>query len=248
MKKIFFLFFIINATYAAQSIQIHAQLPDNSPTAELLFIVDDSDTGRKTPASMSLRAGQNLQTFQVAGDHYQLIPVKLQGPNIQFTPCVPTQVISNHSLIVTITGTIAPNQLACAYRETTTLPQLYTPIAKPSAPITPTAVADPNAGKKVIADYLTALSKNCQKGKFIADFDSQSVTYNILGMNAGHCNVTVGTNQLPPLTCSFNQNDIALLASPTEIESYKMGTAEYSDTSLSARIMKARCKAETPKK
>ena len=66
-------------------------------------------------------------------------------------------------------------------------------------------------------------------------------------MNAGKCDVTIGTNKLPPLLCHFNKNDIALLASPTEIENYQLGTATYSENSLSARIMKARCKAASVK-
>lgn len=245
MKKLLLFTCLSQLTYAAQVVQIQANLPQNSSDANFLFILEDSDTGKKTAESVYLHAGQNLATFQVSGDHYRVIPANLEAPNQQFTPCTPTQLISNHALIITITGNIAPHQLHCAYRETAALPDLYTPapIAHTTPSITTTPTADPNAGNKAIADYLTALNNNCQKGKFIADFNSQSVTYNILGMNAGRCEVTVGTNKLAPLTCSFNQNDVALIASPTEIESYKSGLKQYSENSLSAQIMKARCKA-----
>ncbi|MES2204822.1 MAG: hypothetical protein V4496_06345 [Pseudomonadota bacterium] len=250
MKKLLLLTCIVPISYATQVVQIQATLPTNSSDANFLFILEDSDTGKKTAESIYLHAGKNLATFQVEGDHYRVIPANLEAPHQQFTPCAPTQLISNHSLIITITGKIAPNELRCNYRETTTLPDLYTHTAASASAATTSApvTTDPNAGSKAIANYLTALSKDCQKGKFIADFDSQSVTYNILGMNAGHCEVNINTNQSLPLTCQFNQNDIALLSSPTEIESYKLGTAQYSDNSLSARIMKARCKAETTKK
>ncbi len=247
MKKIVALSFILaaNTGFAAQTIQIHSQLPAESPSAAMLIVIYDIDLGKKSPYFMTLSPGQTLQTFHVEGNHFQIIQWEIQAPNLKFSPCAPTEIVNNHSLIVNMIGKIEAHGLHCALREVAVIPQLSTPAPTPTAAssITPAIAADPNAGKKAIASYLTALGKDCQKGKFIADFESQSVTYTILGMNAGHCDVTIGTNQLPPLTCSFNQNDIALLASPTDIENYKLGTAEYSENSLSARIMKARCKA-----
>ena len=251
MKKILSLSFLLAAStsFAAQTIQIHSQLPAESPSAALLIVIYDIDQGKKTPYFMNLTPGQTLQTFHVDGNHFQIIQWEIQAPNLKFALCAPTQVIDNHSLVVNILGKLEANGLHCALREVAVIPQLSTPT--PSAVSTPnvalaTAI-DPNVGKKAIANYLTALGKGCQKGTFIADFDAQSVTYTILGMNADHCDVTIGTNQLPPLTCHFNQNDIALLASPMEIENYSLGTAEYSENSLSARIMKARCQATSKK-
>ena len=247
MKKILALSFMLaaNISFAAQTIQVHTQLPPESPSAALLIVIYDIDLGKKTPYFMNLSPGQTLQTFHVEGNHFQILQWEIQAPNLKFSPCAPTDIVNNHSLVVNMIGEIKSNGLRCALREVAVIPQLSTPAPTPIATssITPVIAFDPNSGKKAIASYLTALGKDCQKGKFVADFESQSVTYTILGMNADHCDVTIGTNQLPPLTCSFNQNDIALLASPTEIEGYKLGTAEYSENSLSARIMKARCKA-----
>lgn len=248
MKKIlgFFFLFAISTTFAAQTIQIHSQLPAESPSAALLLVIYDIDQGKKTPYFMNLTPGQTLQTFHVEGNHFQILQWTIQAPNLEFSPCSPTPVIDNHSLIVNIIGEIKPNGLRCALREVAVIPQLSIPTAA-TASVAPVANVDSDSGKKAIASYLTALSKECQKGKFQANLESQTVTYSILGMNAGKCDVTIGTNKLPPLLCHFNKNDIALLASPTEIENYQLGTAAYSENSLSARIMKARCKAASVK-
>ena len=252
MKKIVALSFLLasHSLFAAQTIQIHSQLPAESPSAALLLVIYDIDQGRKTPYFMNLTPGQTLQTFHIDGNHFQILQWEIQAPNLKFSPCAPTQVINNQSLIVNMMGKIESNGLHCALREVAIIPQLSTPtpVTTSSPTITAAVTVDPNAGNKVIANYLTALGKSCQKGTFIADFESQTVTYTILGMNADHCAVTIGTNKLPPLTCNFNQNDIALLASPTEIDGYTQGTAKYSENSLSARIMKARCKTESPAK
>jgi hypothetical protein len=239
-----------NTLYAAQNIQISATIDSLSPRAELIFTIDDFDVGKKTPYIMSLKPGQNFQMFSVEGDHYQITQWSIQAPHLNFMACASTEVLNNHSLIVNIIGKIEPNGLTCRLREVAVIPQLSmtpAPIPASTSSITLAMPADKNAANKTIANYLTALSKNCQKGTFIADFDTQSVTYKILGMNANHCDVTIGSNQLAPLTCRFNQNDIALLASPTEIGNYQQGTTAYSENSLSARIMKARCQAAPEK-
>lgn len=251
MKKIVVLsfLFLTHTVFSAQTIQIYSQLPTESPSAALLIVIYDIDQDKKTPYFMNLTPGQTLQTFHVEGNHFQILQWGIQAPNLTFAPCAPTQIIDNHSLIVNIIGKIEANGLRCALREVAVIPQLSAPApnATSISKITPALAIDPNAGKKTIANYLTALGNNCQKGTFIADFETQSVTYTILGMNAGHCDVTIGTNQLPPLTCHFNANDIALLASPMEIEGYSLGTTEYSENSLSARIMKARCQTAPAK-
>lgn len=248
MKKIISLSILlaINTAFSAQTLQIHSQLPAESPSAALFIVVYDLDQNKKTPYFMDLKPGQTLQTFHVEGNHFQISQWEIQAPNSKFSPCAPTAMVNNHSLLVDLIGKIEANQLQCHLREVAVIPQLSTstPVAVSTSNAAPAITIDPNVGKKTIANYLTALGKSCQKGTFIADFDSQSVTYTILGMNAGHCDVSIGTNKLPPLLCHFNQNDIALLASPTEIESYQQGTAEYSENSLNARIMKARCQAE----
>ena len=240
---------LTNTGFAKQTVQVYVQLPSESPSAALLLVIYDIDKGKKSPYFMPLTPGQTLQTFQVEGNHFQIIEWTIQAPNLTFTPCAPTSIIDNHSLIVNIMGKIAANGLHCASREVAVIPQLTTaPTPVASAPISSeTAVIDPKAGKKTIAEYLTALSKQCQKGQFNAAFDSQTVTYKILGMKDGKCDVTIGTNKLPPMQCHFTQNDIALLASPAAIESYSNGTAEYSENSLDARIMKARCKTAAGK-
>lgn len=247
MKKIFFLNFllILNTGFSAQTLQVNTQLSQDSDSAALLLVIYDLDQGKKTPYFMNLSPGKALQTFSIEGDHFQILQWEIQAPHLKFSPCAPSDVINHHSLIVSLYGKIEAQGLHCTSHEVAMLPQLATPTPTvSSSPQTAHAVdSDPNAGNKAIANYLTALSKNCQKGKFIADFEAETVTYNILGMKEGHCDVSIGTNQLPPVQCAFNQNDIALLASPTEIESYRSGTSQYSDNSLSARIMKARCKA-----
>lgn len=251
MKRIMALNFLLLTTtaFSAQTIQIHTQLPAESPTAALILVVYDIDQDKKTPYFMNLTPGQTLETFYVEGNHFQIIQSEIQAPNVTFSPCAPTETIDNQSLIVNMVGSIKPDDLRCAFRKVAVIPQLSTPA--PIKTTTPTiksaAAVDPNAGSKTIANYLTAL-QNCKKGTFIADFDTQSVTYTILGMTTGHCDVTISTNQSIPLTCRFNQNDIALLTSSSEIQSYQEGTAVYSENSLNARIMKARCKSDAPSK
>ncbi len=257
MKKnfIFSLLLAANTNFAAQTIQIHAQLPPESPAAVLLLVINDIDQGKKTPYLMPLTPGQTLQTFQVEGNHYQIIQWTIQAPNLTFSPCTPTQSIDSRSLIVNIIGKIAPNGLTCRLREVAAIPQLAAiePTASVAAGATPAATTDKKSGNQEIAAYLTALSKPCEKGTFQANFETQTVTYKILGMNAENCDVSINYNKLPPLLCHLNNNDIALLASPTEINNYKNGNAEHSENSensensLSARIMKARCQTEAVK-
>ena len=249
MKKFVLFNFLLTThiVFAAQTIQIHAQLPPESPAAALLVVINDLDQGKSTPYLMPLAPGQTLQTFQVEGNHYQIIQWTIQAPNLAFSPCAPTQSIDNRSLIVTLTGKIVPGNLKCALREVAAIPQLaaYVPTTSVAPSVTPAASTDKKSADKEIAAYLTALSKPCEKGTFQASFETQTVTYNILGMNAGNCDVSIRYNKLPPVSCHLNNNDIALLTSPTEINSYINGTAEHSENSLSARIMKARCQTTT---
>jgi hypothetical protein len=247
MKKLLMLIFFLNIAHASQTIQIQAHLPNNSPDANFLFIIDDSDTGTKTAASMYLHAGQNLATFSVSGDHYQVIPATLQAPNMQFTPCIPTSLISNHSLIVTITGEIAPNQLTCAYRETAMLPQLYTPVAAAVAPAAnnltaTTMTSEPKAAPLEMANYLTALSQDCKQGDFHMNYVTAKADYIILGMKSGACEVSIETSATDKsLLCHFTPSDIALMASPSRIAQAQQGNTQYSANDLTANIMKARC-------
>lgn len=247
-KNLGFCLLLANAAFAAQTIQVHVRLPDNSPSAELLLVVNDIDTGRMTPYLMPLSPGQNLQTFNVEGNHYSITQWKIQAPNLQFIPCAASQQVDNHSLTVDINGKIAQGGLSCISREVTTIPQLYTPTATaPTAAITtpnaPAATTDPKAGYAEIAKYLTALSSNCTPGEFHAKFETQVIDYTILGKKSGKCNVSIDVNNAKkPLLCPFTDNDIALLGSPAEIQRYKDGTPESAASSLNTRIMNARCK------
>lgn len=240
MKKILLILACaINTVYAAQSIQIIAYLPADSSDANLMLIIDDIDSGTTTPASMYLHSGNNLQTFQVKGDHYQIIPVKLSAPNIQFTPCSTSPIIDHHSLIMTITGKISSDTFKCTYRQTTTLPQLY-------APVSPKIVAAPahsaNTGQAEIAKYLTNLSQGCQQGIFNAKFSEQKAEYDILGMKSGACEVSISTSDnKKPLLCQFTPEDIMYMASPEKISQAQAGQAKYSPGDLSVQIMKTRC-------
>ncbi len=235
---------LLRASYASQSIQIHAQLPDNSPNSEFLLIIDDIDQGTKTPVQINLHAGQNLQTFSVHGEHYQVVPATIQAPNVQFTPCAPSSLIDHRSLIITITGKIEPEALQCTYREIATLPQLYTPVNRASEAmnVAPTK-NDVKTGYAEMAKYLTSLSNHCEAGKFHAGFETQFVDYTILGIKNGVCEVSISANaSQKPLICHFNTNDIALIAAPSRISEVAQGQVSYSPNDLSTRIMKARCK------
>lgn len=252
MKKVITLACILNTAYAAQTIQVQAYLPENSSDANFLFILNDSDTGTKTAESMYLHAGKNLATFQVSGDHYQIIPAQLQAPNMQFTPCSSTQLINNHSLIITLTGEIAPNKLKCAYRETAALPQLYTraAAATPVATITTSTTNDvktpPDDSKTASAEmakYLTALSQDCKQGEFHMNYSTNKADYMILGMKSGACEVSIDTGKGgKPLLCQFTPSDVALMSSPSRIAQATQGNAAYSANDLTTHIMQKACR------
>ncbi len=235
------LFSLVNVAYATQTIQIAAHLPPDSSDGNLMLIIDDIDSGIKTPVSIYLHAGQNLQTFQIQGDHYQIIPVKMVAPNQSFVPCSPTAIIDHHSLIITITGKILPNDINCAYRETTTLPQLYTPtvVTTPSTtPLNSTA----KSGQTEMAKYLTSLSQDCKEGIFHTTTGAQKTEYNILGLKSGACEVSISTDEKQkPLLCQFSPEDVMYMASPEKISQAEAKQLVYSPSDLSARIMQARC-------
>lgn len=248
MKKILVLGLLFtNTIFAAQTIQVNVRLAENSPAAELLFVVNDIDTGKMTPYMMPLSPGQNLQVFHVEGDHYSITQWQIQAPNLQFTPCAPNPRIDNHSLTVEMNGKIVAGGLRCIAREVASIPQLYTPIENKTAPVitTPSApTSDSKNGYAEIAKYLTALSADCSPGEFHAKFETQEIKYTILGKKGGACSVSIDVNHTKkPLLCAFTNNDIALLSSPAEIQRYKDGTPETSANSLNTRIMNARCKS-----
>lgn len=251
MKKIIFYilssFLLINNLYAAQNIQISATIASPSPAAQLFFIVDDPDVGKKTPYVMSLKPGQNFQMFSVEGNHYQIIQWSIQAPNLNFTICEPSELIDNQSLVITINGQIAENNLRCTSRKTAALIQLAsaksTPVTANPSEVTQSSSNDHSkTGYASIANYLTALNK-CKKGDFHADFETQKIDYAILGAKSGVCDVAITTGNMKPLLCHFTDNDIALLASPTVIQQYTNGVVDSSPNSLNTRIMNARCKS-----
>jgi len=228
---------------AGQSIQIHAELPMNSPAAEFLLLIQDNDFGTKTAVNMLLRAGQNLQTFSVRGEHYQVIPLSLTAGDMRLTPCAPSALISGRSLIMTMNGNIASEGLHCVYRETASLPQLYTPALKTSTGVAKQVAAQSaDLGYSGVVNYLTQLSRGCEVGTFRSTVAKQLVTYSILGMKEGICQVSISTDpSKKPLNCLFRSDDIALIAAPSRIRDAEQGQLNYSDSDLVTRIMKARC-------
>ncbi|MCD8499590.1 MAG: hypothetical protein LRY43_00175 [Gammaproteobacteria bacterium] len=85
----------------------------NSPAAEFLLLIQDNDFGTSIPINMPLYAGQNLQTFSVRGEHYQVIPLSLTAGDVRLTPCSPSGLITGHSLIVTMSGNLIQEGLHC---------------------------------------------------------------------------------------------------------------------------------------
>lgn len=237
---------VSHLAYSGQVIQIAATLAMDSSDANLMLMIDDLDSGVKTPLSMYLHAGNNLQTFTVSGDHYQLIPIKLLAPLQEFVPCPPSAIIDHHALIMTISGKIAANQLNCSYRETPSLGQLYPSTQRSSSTLSASAALSqaPLSSQKTnaMADYLRALSENCSQGDFEIPFAQQKVEYTILGLKSGHCDVTISTGEeKAPLLCRFTADDLAMMASPKRIADANQGLLSYSENDLSAQIMKARC-------
>ena len=253
-------FFVTSLTcahgFAGQKIQLSGQFSSIANKPSITLIIHDEDTGAVSPVLIDLTETSLFKEVNLIGDHYKIIEFSIQYNGGSYNNlCDVGQSVDNMATIISLNGAVGVDQQVpyCSVRYAAIIPspQAIVPEVAVSSPKNnlpegsatgtekPAASDENQQGYKEIAKYLTALSNNCSSGNYVADINTNVVTYAIQGRKNADCEVQIAVGKGKPLHCLLNQDDIAVIASKDQIDALNSG--KPSASKAAANIMAQRC-------